>query len=86
MKIEVAGIQYLVRGNFLHRGQNPRLVLEEKSKIDGRLLAVQFDNNDKVLNDLANMGRNDKPMFDGKYYTGYWCHNAEMISIKILEQ
>lgn len=75
MIIQIDDIKYHVRHDFLHRGMNPRLVLN--AKIKGKYLAVQFDNTTIVQRDIIN---ND---FPGKTYCGYWCDAPVLTEIQI---
>lgn len=73
MKIKIDDVIYGVRRNLLHRGQNPRLVLE--LKLYNRFVFVQMDSN------------KEKPELN-KLYKGYWCtkqRNHE-VQFKIIEK
>lgn len=77
MTITVDDKDYAIRSNYLHRGQNPRLVLEHKE--DGGFVTIQFDNNDLVVSDMDCMWLADisKSVVVGeseqqRSYAGYW--------------
>lgn len=58
-------VEYLVRHNYLHRGLNPRLVLEHRVK--GQNVIVQADRTYDLIRSIQ---------FDDKYFqssfNGYW--------------
>lgn len=69
-EIRVDGFPYKVRHDYLHRGTNPRLVLEEKDK--GMHVKVQFDRTALVQQNIENA--NLKPSYDG-----YWVDRSNKL-------
>ncbi len=61
MKIIIEDKEYTIRHNHLHRGQNPRLVLNFKD--GGRFVFLQFNN---MYFDLKNVEID-------KTYNAWWC-------------
>lgn len=77
MIITINNTDYKVRHNYLHRGINPRLVLEHKE--DGGLVWVQFDSTATVQGNinyykfLISLGEmNDAEQTKAVTYKGYW--------------
>lgn len=77
MEIIINNITYPVRNNYLHRGTNPRLVLNIKEA--GGFVWIQFENNQRVVNDLAG---NKKYWADS--YKGYWCNKDGYTDIDVI--
>jgi hypothetical protein len=69
MTVLVDNNEYLVRNNFLHRGGNPRLVLEVKEF--GEYVKLQLESNTET------------PVL-GKIYNGYWCNKNGFKEVQII--
>ncbi len=67
MIVEVGNKKYSVRHNYLHRGQNPRLVLDNKEY--GCYVNIQFESNTENPDENV-------------LYRGYWCNKKGHKSIK----
>lgn len=75
MKVLIQGKEYKVKHDYLHRGQNPRLVLEDR--IDGHLTSVQFNS----MYEYRNLKLTGKEVFKGYLITD----KATEIEFQIIE-
>lgn len=80
-KISADGVIYTVRHDYKHRGENPRLVFEEKIK--GIFISLQFDQNNRFEKDV-NEGYAEKYSYRG--YINLPSGMVEINEIKLLPE
>ncbi len=74
--VVIDDIEYVVRNNYLHRGLNPRLVIQHK--VEGKFVVIQAENNNDLCRTIM-----DDPDYEKESFKGYWVEKRGYKAIRL---